>query len=93
MSPPKTMQFHIPQSRLLQTPAREASKRIVEDLLMSAGVPDSTTDSMEEGMQGMDLRGGEQAQWDGEDELIDYGEEEASPSVVRARKQDGDDAF
>ncbi|KAI9816213.1 MAG: DASH complex subunit ask1 [Pycnora praestabilis] len=37
MSPPKTMQFHIPQSRLLQTPAREASKRIVEDLLLTAG--------------------------------------------------------
>ncbi|ORY18598.1 DASH complex subunit Ask1-domain-containing protein [Clohesyomyces aquaticus] len=36
-SPPKTMQFHIPQSRLLQTPAREASKRIVEDLLLTAG--------------------------------------------------------
>ncbi|KAF2684133.1 hypothetical protein K458DRAFT_339339 [Lentithecium fluviatile CBS 122367] len=36
-SPPKTIQFHIPQSKLLQTPAREASKRIVEDLLMTAG--------------------------------------------------------
>lgn len=55
-SPPKTMQFHIPQSRILQTPgksslqtdyfckmtndsfaAREASKRIVEDLLLTAG--------------------------------------------------------
>ncbi|KAF2279429.1 uncharacterized protein EI97DRAFT_430507 [Westerdykella ornata] len=36
-SPPKTMQFHIPQSRLLQTPAREASRRIVEDLLLTAG--------------------------------------------------------
>ncbi|KAF2732764.1 hypothetical protein EJ04DRAFT_469656 [Polyplosphaeria fusca] len=36
-SPPKTMQFHIPQSRLLQTPAREASKKIVEDLLLTAG--------------------------------------------------------
>ncbi|OCK82367.1 hypothetical protein K432DRAFT_349157 [Lepidopterella palustris CBS 459.81] len=36
-SPPKTMQFHVPQSRLLQTPAREASKRIVEDLLLTAG--------------------------------------------------------
>ncbi|KAL2352455.1 DASH complex subunit Ask1-domain-containing protein [Cryomyces antarcticus] len=36
-SPPKTMHFHIPQSRLLQTPAREASRRIVEDLLMTAG--------------------------------------------------------
>ena len=55
MSPPKTMQFHIPQSKLLKTPgmcfllvrvlvpvvnfslAREASKRIVEDLLLTAG--------------------------------------------------------
>ncbi|KAL6704243.1 hypothetical protein ACN47E_008411 [Coniothyrium glycines] len=36
-SPPKTIQFHIPQSKLLQTPAREASKRIVDDLLMTAG--------------------------------------------------------
>jgi DASH complex subunit ASK1 len=36
-SPPKTIQFHIPQSKLLQTPAREASRRIVEDLLMTAG--------------------------------------------------------
>ena len=38
MSPPKTLQFHVPQSRLLQTPAREASRRIVEDLLLTAGV-------------------------------------------------------
>ncbi|KAL8758274.1 MAG: hypothetical protein Q9199_001627 [Rusavskia elegans] len=37
MSPPKTMQFHIPQSKLLRTPAREASKKIVEDLLLTAG--------------------------------------------------------
>jgi DASH complex subunit ASK1 len=41
MSPPKTMQFHIPQSKLLKTPAQEASKRIVEDLLATAG-PDTT---------------------------------------------------
>ncbi|KAF1832295.1 hypothetical protein BDW02DRAFT_600088 [Decorospora gaudefroyi] len=43
-SPPKTIQFHIPQSKLLQTPAREASKRIVDDLLMTAGgdITDST---------------------------------------------------
>ncbi|EKD15471.1 DASH complex subunit Ask1 [Drepanopeziza brunnea f. sp. 'multigermtubi' MB_m1] len=48
MSPPKTIQFSLPQSRLLQTPAREASKRIVEDLLTTAGAgPDDTygTDS------------------------------------------------
>ncbi|KAH9870904.1 hypothetical protein J1614_006476 [Plenodomus biglobosus] len=45
-SPPKTIQFHIPQSKLLQTPAREASKRIVDDLLMTAGgdITESTGD-------------------------------------------------
>ncbi|KAJ5633785.1 hypothetical protein N7528_001627 [Penicillium herquei] len=43
-SPPKTMQFHIPQSRLMQTPAREASKRIVGDLLATAGAGDITDD-------------------------------------------------
>ncbi|KAH8912556.1 hypothetical protein BR93DRAFT_84577 [Coniochaeta sp. PMI_546] len=37
MSPPKTIQFALPPSKLLQTPAREASKRIVEDILMTAG--------------------------------------------------------
>lgn len=47
MSPPKTMQFHIPQSRLLRTPAREASKRIVEDLLLTAG-GGHVTDDMED---------------------------------------------
>ncbi|KAK8159672.1 DASH complex subunit Ask1-domain-containing protein [Phyllosticta citrichinensis] len=45
MSPPKTLQFHVPQSRLLQTPAREASRRIVEDLLLTAGGGDALTDS------------------------------------------------
>ncbi|PGH10036.1 DASH complex subunit ASK1 [Blastomyces parvus] len=39
-SPPKTMQFHIPHSRLLQTPAKEASKRIVSELLYTAGCGD-----------------------------------------------------
>ncbi|KAJ9636742.1 DASH complex subunit ask1 [Coniosporium tulheliwenetii] len=47
-SPPKTMQFHVPQSRLLQTPAREASKRIVQDLLLTAGAGD-TTDELQTG--------------------------------------------
>ncbi|KAJ5166870.1 uncharacterized protein N7482_005651 [Penicillium canariense] len=41
-SPPKTMQFHIPQSRLMKTPAKEASKRIVTDLLATAGAGDIT---------------------------------------------------
>lgn len=46
LSPPKTMQFHIPQSRLLQTPAREASRIIVDDLLATAGA--DRTDEIEE---------------------------------------------
>ncbi|KAK4697355.1 DASH complex subunit ASK1, partial [Lecanoromycetidae sp. Uapishka_2] len=68
MSPPKTMQFHVPQGRLMRTPggfpfsfcgymmkakglrltnaAREASKRIVEDLLLTAG--GNVTDDLEE---------------------------------------------
>ncbi|EXJ83269.1 hypothetical protein A1O1_06888 [Capronia coronata CBS 617.96] len=37
-SPPKTMQFHIPQNRLLKTPAKEASQRIVRDILTTAGL-------------------------------------------------------
>ncbi|KAI9374985.1 DASH complex subunit Ask1-domain-containing protein [Aspergillus egyptiacus] len=43
-SPPKTMQFHIPQSRLMKTPAKEASRRIVEQLLATAGANDTTED-------------------------------------------------
>ncbi|KAL8971135.1 MAG: hypothetical protein Q9183_001195 [Haloplaca sp. 2 TL-2023] len=46
MSPPKTMQFHVPQSKLLRTPAREASKKIVEDLLLTAG--GNVTDEFDE---------------------------------------------
>ncbi|KAI1436649.1 hypothetical protein GGR50DRAFT_650186 [Xylaria sp. CBS 124048] len=37
MSPPKTIQFALPASKLMQTPAREASRRIVDDILMTAG--------------------------------------------------------
>ncbi|KAH8804805.1 DASH complex subunit Ask1-domain-containing protein [Xylogone sp. PMI_703] len=48
MSPPKTIQFVFPQSRLLQTPAREASKRIVEDLLATAGAGFNDTDGIED---------------------------------------------
>ncbi|KAL2865339.1 DASH complex subunit ASK1 [Aspergillus lucknowensis] len=44
LSPPKTMQFHIPQSRLMKTPAKEASRRIVEQLLLTAGANDTTED-------------------------------------------------
>ncbi|KAI2624310.1 DASH complex subunit Ask1-domain-containing protein [Hypoxylon sp. NC1633] len=45
ISPPKTIQFALPQSRLLQTPAREASKRIVDDILITAGAgPDDSSE-------------------------------------------------
>ncbi|KAI1330842.1 hypothetical protein F5Y16DRAFT_361388 [Xylariaceae sp. FL0255] len=37
MSPPKTIQFALPPSKLMQTPAREASRRIVDDILLTAG--------------------------------------------------------
>ncbi|KAI0021264.1 Spc98 family-domain-containing protein [Xylariomycetidae sp. FL0641] len=37
MSPPKTIQFALPPSKLMQTPAREASRRIVDDILIGAG--------------------------------------------------------
>ncbi|KAL4970215.1 DASH complex subunit Ask1-domain-containing protein [Aspergillus stella-maris] len=47
-SPPKTMQFHIPQSRLMKTPAKEASRRIVEQLLYTAGANDTTEDYADE---------------------------------------------
>ena len=36
-SPPKTMQFALPPSKLMATPAREASRRIVRDILNTAG--------------------------------------------------------
>lgn len=42
-SPPKTMQFHVPQSRLVQTPAKEASRKIVEDLLLTAGADEGSS--------------------------------------------------
>lgn len=84
MSPPKTMQFHIPQSRLMQTPAREASKRIVEDLLMSAGVPDSVTSEM----GGLDLEGDHEG-WNAAHEA-----EDGSPSIIRGRpRESADDDF
>jgi DASH complex subunit ASK1 len=84
MSPPKTIQFVLAPSRLLQTPgriilllsvlrqtndnqtnsslAREASKQIVEDLLMTAGVGHDT-------------------------------DEEASPSMVKMQDNILDDSF
>lgn len=46
-SPPVTIQFSLLPSKLLATPAREASRRIVKDILMTAGAADESgaTDS------------------------------------------------
>lgn len=91
LSPPKTLQFHVPQSRLLQTPAREASRRIVQDLLFSAGGAGAGGGGV--GGAGEDLTG---ASLEEDEYEIDFGEEdedegEVSPSLVRARV--GDDTF
>jgi DASH complex subunit ASK1 len=98
MSPPKTMQFHVPQSRLLQTPAREASRRIVDDLLMTAGA--DATDEIEGGSsvlgadEGRELTGryGRLVLDDDDDDDDFLTEEEASPSLVK-RAQGMDDTF
>ncbi|KAB8337294.1 hypothetical protein FH972_021595 [Carpinus fangiana] len=87
MSPPKTMQFHVPQSRLLQTPAKEASKRIVEELMMTAGAGD-VTDTLSE----LQIDEGRYDEFeDGADYEAGMGDD--SPSVVRVAKESIDDSF
>ncbi|KAJ9660070.1 DASH complex subunit ask1 [Neophaeococcomyces mojaviensis] len=80
-SPPKTMQFHVPQSRLLKTPAREASKQIVDNILASAGV--NRNAEGEEFSEDFDI------DVDFEDNYLD----ENSPSVVRKAVGLEDDTF
>ncbi|KAF7507410.1 hypothetical protein GJ744_010469 [Endocarpon pusillum] len=92
-SPPKTMQFHIPQSRLLKTPAREASKRIVEDLLMSAGLGAADADDDEDDNDSAedftdDFAGGE-----GRVRRRRILMDETSPSVVRTAESFEDESF
>lgn len=41
MSPPVTMQFSVPPSAYLKTPAREAARHVVDDLLHSVGAGDA----------------------------------------------------
>ncbi|OQU98254.1 hypothetical protein CLAIMM_04067 [Cladophialophora immunda] len=80
-SPPKTMQFHVPQHRLLKTPAKEASKRIVEDILTNAGIDygeEEINFSQELETQAFDL---------------DDGGEPTSPSVVRKAMNIEDETF
>ena len=80
-SPPKTMQFHVPQSRLMQTPAKEASKRIVDDILTTAGVGREEEDDVELDYDMTDY-GNPRYEYDDDEEGAGR-EEEPSPSVVR----------
>jgi len=101
LSPPKTIQFHIPltHQRLMQTPAREASRRIVEDLLEGVGMGESTLEIERLNVRGLDSEGEEEEDdLDGEFEGDDGGgEAEDSPSVIRVRAMgeggEDDDAF
>jgi DASH complex subunit ASK1 len=80
-SPPKTMQFHVPQNRLLKTPAKEASKRIVEDILTKAGL-----DYGEEELdfsQALEVEASD----------LNMGADPTSPSVVRRAMNIEDETF
>lgn len=78
-SPPKTMQFHIPQNRLLKTPAKEASKRIVEDILTNARI--------DYGEEELDFSSAL------ETEGLDADADPTSPSVVRKAMNIEDETF
>lgn len=82
-SPPKTMQFHVPQSRLMKTPAKEASKQIVDNILASAGLP--------RGANGEDLSEDIDLELDRDYEDDAY--DESSPSVIRKADVLNDDTF
>lgn len=43
MSPPVTMAFSLPPSKLLRTPAKEAAKHMVDEILRTAGANDLST--------------------------------------------------
>lgn len=64
-SPPVTIQFTLPQRTILATPARVASKRLVRDILRTAGADESgSTDTSNAGRQGGDQGGDEDYELD-----------------------------
>jgi len=88
----------------MQTPAREASKRIVEDLLEGVGMGESTLEIERLNVRGLDSEGEEEEE--NEDDDLDGGifdgdarggNLEDSPSVIRVRAMgeggEDDDAF
>lgn len=88
VSPPKTVALNFPGSRVAVTPAREASRRLVEDLVRTAG-GGSVTDEMSGEMR--QPRWGDEGDVELDMSLADP-EEEDSPSVVRVRGG-ADDSF
>ena len=84
-SPPKTMQFHVPQSRLMKTPAREASKQIVDNILASAGI--HRNPQGEEFSEDIEI----DLDLDYEDENNDM--DQNSPSIVRKAVRLEDETF
>jgi DASH complex subunit ASK1 len=54
-SPPKTIQFSLPASKLMATPAREASRKIVRDILQTAG---ASVDGTMTTVESSPMRGG-----------------------------------
>jgi len=99
VSPPKTLQFHVPatvqRAALMQTPARDASRKIVEDLMRDAGVGDVTSTLEDMHVGGADEEGREFWEDDLDEDVEDRGRtgEDDSPSVVRVGRNEDDDAF
>ncbi|KPI43604.1 DASH complex subunit ask1 [Cyphellophora attinorum] len=105
-SPPKTMQFHVPQNRLLKTPAKEATRQIVDSILSTAGL--NRPHREHDGQDGAQATGGIdftdddidfELDVDGDDGRYDYDELQAdlpvTPGAAGARPthrgQDFDD--
>lgn len=85
MSPPVTLQFSMPPSKLAKTPAKEAAQYLVRDILMTAGSPvPPTPESL--------LKEDE----DNKRELFDMveeDEEEEEPMTMGGDADDHDDSF
>jgi len=79
----------------MQTPARDASRKIVEDLMRDAGVGDVTSTLEDMHVGGAEEEGREFWEDDLDEDVEDRGGtgEDDSPSVVRVGRNEDDDAF